>query len=280
MTRLYARFRIPRKHWKDSNQRDYYMLSALKTAWIVDYAENIWREAMLNQFSMQPLEPDEDMITALMNAKPAKQYDDSQARESLELKQSRLEALQTQFDEWIERHGDEHDRLHRKKHKTDDELNEYNTLHDERMELRERIKRQSKEITAQKAELNKITSKNQREIDKTHRRCLLKARKTLNTDNRLFNEPVRFHVRVHNVTKHLYDAPNAYPTVKPLQDAGTNIGIIWEDDNNTCIPITTFHGGGMLEKDNYVIDVIAETLDEPLMDDPFNGFENHIDDNE
>jgi len=256
------------------------MLSALKTAWIVDYAENIWREAMLNQFSMQPLEPDEDMITALMNAKPAKQDDDSQARESLELKQSRLEALQTQFDEWIEQHGDEHDRLHRKKHKTDDELNEYNALHDERMELRERIKRQSKEITAQKAELNKITSKNQREIDKTHRRCLLKARKTLNTDNRLFNEPVRFHVRVHNVTKHLYDAPNAYPTVKPLQDAGTNIGIIWEDDNNTCIPITTFHGVGMLEKDNYVIDVIAETLDEPLMDDPFNGFENHIDDNE
>lgn len=280
MTRLYARFRIPRKHWKDSNQRDDYMLSALKTAWIVDYAENIWREAMLDQFSMQPLEPDEDMITALMNAKPAKQDDDSQARELLKLKQSRLEALQTQFDEWIEQHGDEHDRLHRKKHKTDDELNEYNALHDERMELRERIKRQSKEITAQKAELNKIASKNQREIDKTHRRCLLKARKTLNTDNRLFNEPVRFHVRIHNVTKHLYDAPNAYPTVKPLQDAGTNIGIIWEDDNNTCIPITTFHGGGMLEKDNYVIDVIAETFDEPLMDDPFNGFENHIDDNE
>lgn len=55
MTRLYARFRIPRKHWKDSNQRDDYMLSALKTAWIVDYAENIWREAMLNQFSMQSL---------------------------------------------------------------------------------------------------------------------------------------------------------------------------------------------------------------------------------
>lgn len=256
------------------------MLSALKTAWIVDYAENIWREAMLNQFSMQSLEPDEDMITALLNAKPAKQDDDSQARESLELKQSRLEALQTQFDEWIEQHGNEHDRLQRKKHRTDDELNEYNALHDERMELRERIKRQSKEITVQKTELNKITSKNQREIDKTRRRCLLKARKTLNADNRLFNEPVRFHVRVHNVTKHLYDAPNAYPTVKPLQDAGTNIGIIWEDDNNTCIPITTFHGGGMLEKDNYVIDVIAETLDEPLMDDPFNGFENHIDDNE
>jgi hypothetical protein len=64
--------------------------------------------------------------------------------------------------------------------------------------------------------------------------------------------------------------------VKPLQDGATRTGIIWDDDNNACIPITTFRGGNMLGHD-YVIDILVESMDEPLKIDPFDNYETAFD---
>lgn len=274
MTRLYARFRIPVKKWRDSNQRLNPVVAGIRSSWIVDETEKTWRSAVKHQFNLEPIEPTDDDIRKHLKAAKIQPTESYQA--DLDRMQDRLTALQALLAEWDDKNKTELERLKRKKNKTDADASRLALLSSERNDLKDRVSRQSKSTTTARQSLHKILDKNNRENMKAWHRALLKARKDLNKDNRLFKDKVRFHVCIHNITKHLYDAPNAYPTVKPLEDAGTNTGILWLDDNNECIPLTTFQGGGMLERDNYVIDVIVETIDEPLMADPFTDFESHL----
>lgn len=274
MTRLYARFRIPVNKWRDSNQRLDPVVAGIRSSWIVDEMEKTWRAAVKDQFGLEPVEPTDEDVRAHM--KPAKLKDDSEQRADLERMEGRLAALQASLASWDDGNKRELERLKRRKDRSDADTARMDALMAERDGLKERVSRQSKAVTKARQALRKTADRNDRESMKAWKRARIKARRDLNEDSRLFKGQVRFHVRVHNVTKHLYDAPNAYPTVKPLEDAGTNTGILWLDDNNECIPLTTFRGGGMLERERYVIDVVVETVDEPLSDDPFEGFERHV----
>lgn len=265
------------KKWRDSNQRLDPIMAGMRSSWIVDEMEKTWRAAVKDQFGLEPVEPTDEDIRACL--KPAKLKDDGEQRADANRMQERLDALRALLSSWDDANRRELERLKRRKDRTAADDARLDALAAERNELKERVSRQSKAATKARQSLRKTTDRNDRESMKAWKRALIKARRDLNSGSRLFKDKVRFHVRIHNITKHLYDAPNAYPTVKPLEDAGTNTGILWLDDNNECIPLTTFRGGGMLERENYVIDVVVETVDEPLSDDPFDGFESHVNEN-
>lgn len=283
MTRLYARFEIPKNKWRDSNQRLDPVVSGLRSSWIVDYSEGIWRQALKAQYGMEPLEPDEKMIQEYLDRKPAKVIDTTDDDNDCTLQENRL----AQIEERLKEFDDNNKTLlaslkrrdkNRKNTLTPDEKKELDSLMSTRADIVDMKKRQQKGITALRQRIRKIRDKNDREALKARRRALIGARKELNKDRKLFPDgtQVRFHARIHNITKHYYDAPNAYPTVKPIEDAGTITGVMWEDDNNACIPLTTFRGESTLSRDNYVVDVIIETVDEPFEEDVFKDFENNL----
>lgn len=282
MTKLYARFEIPKDKWRDSNQRLNPVVAGLRSSWIIEHASNTWKQYVKAQFNIEPIEPDDELIKKNLNKSSIKtiSIDDEQAK--YELMQKRLNEIEDKLLAFDSEHKKRIDSLKRKdKTKTgltDDEHDELDALMNERIDINDSRTRQKRNLTALRQSIRKISDKNTREHEKAVKRAIIKARLVLNENRRLFNEPVRFHVRIHNISKHYYDAPNAYPTVKPIQDAGTQIGILWADDNNDYIPFTTFQGDTLLSRDNYVVDIICETFDEPLSEgsDIFKDFEKHV----
>lgn len=282
MTKLYARFEVPKNKWRDSNQRLNPVVAGLRSSWIIEHASSTWKQYVKKQFNIEPIEPDDELIGKYINEDTIKKasIDDEQAR--YDLMNKRLSEIEDKLKAFDSEHKKRIDSLKRKEKTktglTDDEHDELDALMNERNDITDSRTRQKRNLTALRQSIRKITDKNTREHDKAVKRAVIKSRLELNEKRRLFNEPVRFHVRIHNISKHYYDAPNAYPTVKPIQDAGTQIGILWADDNNDYIPFTTFQGDSMLSRDDYVVDIICETFDEPLLDssDIFKDFEKHL----
>jgi hypothetical protein len=114
----------------------------------------------------------------------------------------------------------------------------------------------------------KTHEKQDRRRSNADRKSYIKEKLALNEKRLLFPGIVRFDVRSNVITKHDFDAPNCWPTVKPLQDGGTDTCVLWHDDNNNFIKHTSFYGGGKVSKDKYVIDVIVTEL-ENSDHDPF-----------
>lgn len=133
-------------------------------------------------------------------------------------------------------------------------------LKTERKHIADSIAEQRHAISLLSATARKAEARDRRKAERERRKRLIRARLDLNRGRRVFSGPVCFHVRVHNISSHYFDSPNAWPTVKPIQDAATNTGIVWDDDNNSCIPITIFQGGEHLGHD-YVIDILVRELD-------------------
>lgn len=254
MSKLYVRFNVPKKYWLGSNLRLSPIMAARRSKWIMQHMTQYWLDAIKNQHNITPLTPSEADINSIIEKIMAKRQTKT-ARASLDpiinLAKLRLNQLKTSLKQA--------------------EISGNSNIIES---LKLKIEAQELTIKSLKTE-NSITDFIKADAT-TVRQARIMAVKQANGNNRLFNQPVRFHVRIHNISKHLYDSPNAWPTIKPLQDAGTNTGILWEDDNNSCVNLTTFQGAEMLSKDEYVIDVIVETVDEPLVDNVFKNFEQHI----
>lgn len=150
-------------------------------------------------------------------------------------------------------------------------------LKTERKHIAESIAEQRHALAMLSAKTRKAKASEQRKAERERRKRLIRARLDLNRDRRIFQGPVCFHVRVHNISSHYFDSPNAWPTVKPIQDAATNTGIVWDDDNNSCIPVTTFQGGEQLGHD-YVIDVLVVEIGTGSMMsmDPFSEYDDRF----
>lgn len=278
--RLYVRFSIPKKYWKSANQRLGHYDSARRSAWIAHNMMPIWEQAIKQQYSITPICPTEQQIQDEYNhvceEKEAKNTP-SEAKnvENVSVLTDRLKLLEQQFEGWKELNSRQLSRLKRLS-KTgrfkpmDKEL--YDRLEQQKSDYLERISRQKASIREHSKKQGKPKN-----VASSLEQALYKTKIVLNVKNRLFNSPVRFHARIHNISNHSYDAPNAYPTIKPLQDAGTRTGILWEDDNNSCIPMTTFQGGEMLSKNDYIIDIIVEDITEKCdIEHIFDDFEKHL----
>lgn len=306
MTKLYVRFEIPVKKWLSSNQRLNYMIAASKSSWIVSNMQETWKAAIEKQFNITPIIPDDETVSKyykqpkIVNEIKSTKNNSSDnenvklGEDALKAAETRLIILKNMLEQWKAlnekayiklkktyslKHNDNHidDSSLPENNGSEFEYAQYLRLKKEREELKDRVNRQSKNVTSIKKAVNKTLIKNITSNSKALKRAVIKATREVNADNRLFNEPVRFRVRIHNISKHYFDSPNSYPTIKPLQDAGTNTGILWEDDNNSCVQMVTFQGAEMLSKENYVVDIIVETLDEPLQGiTVFDNFEKHL----
>lgn len=308
MTKLYVRFEIPVKKWLSSNQRLNYMIAASKSSWIVSNMQETWKAAIEKQFNITPIIPDDETVSKyykrpkIVNEIKSTKNNSSDNEnvklgedgDALKAAETRLIILKNMLEQWKALNEKAYIKLkktyslkHNDSHINDSSLPENNggafeyaqylRLKKEREELKDRVNRQSKNVTSIKKAVNKTLIKNITSNSKALKRAVIKATREVNANNRLFNEPVRFRVRIHNISKHYFDSPNSYPTIKPLQDAGTNTGILWEDDNNSCVQMVTFQGAEMLSKENYVVDIIVETLDEPLQGiTVFDNFEKYL----
>lgn len=308
MTKLYVRFEIPVKKWLSSNQRLNYMIAASKSSWIVSNMQETWKAAIEKQFNITPIIPDDETVSKyykqpkIVNEIKSTKNNSSDNEnvklgedgDALKAAETRLIILKNMLEQWKAlnekayiklkktyslKHNDNHidDSSLPENNGSEFEYAQYLRLKKEREELKDRVNRQSKNVTSIKKAVNKTLIKNITSNSKALKRAVIKATREVNANNRLFNEPVRFRVRIHNISKHYFDSPNSYPTIKPLQDAGTNTGILWEDDNNSCVQMVTFQGAEMLSKENYVVDIIVETLDEPLQGiTVFDNFEKHL----
>lgn len=308
MTKLYVRFEIPVKKWLSSNQRLNYMIAASKSSWIVSNMQETWKAAIEKQFNITPIIPDDETVSKyykqpkIVNEIKSTKNNSSdnenvklgEDEDALKAAETRLIILKNMLEQWKAlnekayiklkktyslKHNDNHidDSSLPENNGSEFEYAQYLRLKKEREELKDRVNRQSKNVTSIKKAVNKTLIKNITSNSKALKRAVIKATREVNANNRLFNEPVRFRVRIHNISKHYFDSPNSYPTIKPLQDAGTNTGILWEDDNNSCVQMVTFQGAEMLSKENYVVDIIVETLDEPLQGiTVFDNFEKHL----
>lgn len=308
MTKLYVRFEIPVKKWLSSNQRLNYMIAASKSSWIVSNMQETWKAAIEKQFNITPIIPDDETVSKyykqpkIVNEIKSTKNNSSdnenvklgEDEDALKAAETRLIILKNMLEQWKAlnekayiklkktyslKHNDNHidDSSLPENNGSEFEYAQYLRLKKEREELKDRVNRQSKNVTSIKKAMNKTLIKNITSNSKALKRAVIKATREVNANNRLFNEPVRFRVRIHNISKHYFDSPNSYPTIKPLQDAGTNTGILWEDDNNSCVQMVTFQGAEMLSKENYVVDIIVETLDEPLQGiTVFDNFEKHL----
>lgn len=308
MTKLYVRFEIPVKKWLSSNQRLNYMIAASKSSWIVFNMQETWKAAIEKQFNITPIIPDDETVSKyykqpkIVNEIKSTKNNSSdnenvklgEDEDALKAAETRLIILKNMLEQWKAlnekayiklkktyslKYNDNHidDSSLPENNGSEFEYAQYLRLKKEREELKDRVNRQSKNVTSIKKAVNKTLIKNITSNSKALKRAVIKATREVNADNRLFNEPVRFRVRIHNISKHYFDSPNSYPTIKPLQDAGTNTGILWEDDNNSCVQMVTFQGAEMLSKENYVVDIIVETLDEPLQGiTVFDNFEKYL----
>lgn len=258
---LYARFIIPKKDFRNSNQRLNPVLSGMKSARIQAIAEPVWRDAVRSQFDgLEALEPDPSVMDDTDDGAPA----DSGYDPVLKKMERNLDGLLAARESWDSENGGSLSSL--KRHGG----GEYEELYRRRKHICDEIASQRHAMTVRRRDHRKEADREDRRRERERRKRLIRARLDLNRDRRVFSDPVAFHVMVHNISSHFFDSPNAWPTVKPIQDAATNTGIVWDDDNNDCIPVTTFRGGGRLGGD-YVIDIVVERMADMHGADPFAG---------
>lgn len=260
---LSVRFKVPKKRVKNANTSMNYIVSANKSAWLREFAEEVWQEAIKEQFGLEAEEPEIekievneetqeaiDRIEELKNEaeeadKELKAHEKGAVREAYILARRILRYPDKRTEEEIE--------------KSKKAIHEY----EERMKnLKALKKRRTTTLRNFRKIQNKEIQRALRKNDRENRKLYVKEKSLLNKDSQLFR---RCHVAitVHNITNRDFDSPNFFPTVKPIIDAGTDTGILWEDDNNNVIRSTVFLAGTNLNRDHYILDIdIYEDLND------------------
>lgn len=262
MKKLTLTFSIPKNRIKNANTPMNYIVSANKSAWIREYSEKIWVDAIKEQFGIIALEPD-------LNSLPTIEKSEELVAVLDRINKIEDEILET--NEILE-HCKKNNKIKEwkkelrvaKKEKNEDITTELeNKIYDHEQKisvLKAKIKRLKSLKSSVKSKNDKNIKKELRKINNAERKNYIDAKLNLNKNNRLF-ETCAVIVKISNITNREFDAPNFYPTVKPILDAGTDTGILWEDDNNSIIT------GGMLflkgnhqNRDSYIIEI--EVVDE------------------
>ena len=277
---LRVRFDIPKDKYKGSNTRDNDIVSRQKSSWLRSMGEQAWAIAVKNEFGVEAIEPVE-WATASKDLTPSEQKTraayDKQAgvvaalEDKIHTIEGSLEALKTVL-------------------KTS---SRDSTVHREASENKKALEEDLKKAKAQSRLESKLLTRCKHAFEAAHkkqdarrasadRKSYIAAKMKANAGRLVFPGTVKIAIQSNIVTAHDFDAPNCWPTVKPLQDGGTDSCVLWRDDNNAIIKETSFYGGGKASKDCYVIEmIITELSREPVDDhpgDPFNTV--HDDDND
>jgi hypothetical protein len=248
---LTCTFIVPVKKYKGSNTMSgNRFLAEAKTRWLRGYGETVWAEAIREQHGIVAVEPAPESY--VIERTPTQEETDVGAqlaeRKAIVDDRARLCAqLSGMKPRMTIRAGATHETIDLWKA----------DLRNANADLR--VAR--KAMTALQHEHDKLVKHNSGHAATMERKRYLKEKKRLNEGNLLFPGQVVVRVRSNVVTNHEFDAPNSWPAVKPLQDGGTDTCVLWHDDNNDFIVRTEFYGGHKASRDNYVIEMIAESVE-------------------
>lgn len=265
---LRIRFMIPRERYKGSNTNDVPVTSRRKSAWLRSYGERAWAAALEKEYGLVALEPG-SWITASTDLTPT----EARARDALDEQQRIVDALSSDVDNAARRLEGLKANVKKVRGECSRTSAAYTEVRADADDaeaalklLRKRMRLESKLLTRSRNAFKSAHGKQDRRRNSTNRKSYIKARMALNEDRLLFPGTVTLDVRSNIVTAHDFDAPNCWPTVKPLQDGGTDTCILWRDDNNKFIRRTSFYGGGIVSRDKYAIDMVVSSFDDSARD--------------
>lgn len=254
---LKVRFSIPKSRIKNANTPMNYIVSATKTVWIRKHSLPVWEEALLEQHNLKALEP-------VINDKVQPNKETQETTQIIEKLKEKIEEAKKELKNHEENNEEytklkkERGVLRRKKNKDlpkieklTEEIKKYD---DETERLKNIIKRRTQTWRNVRDKENPKIKKELRRVESQNNQKYIQEKIKINRFQHLFEECFIV-IRVHNITNRDFDAPNFYPTVKAIIDAGTDTGILWEDDNNNIIKSTIFLPGTNIDRDNYIFDI-------------------------
>ena len=264
---LMITFEIPKDKYKGSNTSQNDRLLRAKTTWLREQGCKAWTEAIKKEFGIEAIEPEDSSwkkTTTSLTPTEQKAYDTFSEQgaivDAIKLQMTAAEKAIQQGKEMKakeKRNSTEWKRISGK----------IKSLEANLKELKHKLRLESKLLTKTKNAWERTRSRqNARRATADHKEYL-KAKAKLNEDRLLFPGQVELLIQSNIVTGHDFDAPNCWPSVKPLQDGGTDTCLLWHDDNNKWIKRTTFYGGGK-DPDCYVIRMIVREWN-GNEDDPF-----------
>ena len=260
---LTVRFDVPREWYKGSNTRDNDRVSSRKSAWLRAHAEEAWLTALSTEWGITPIEPADDSWEKTDKSKLTPSEQD--ARDRLDSQQAIVDSLGEDLDSLDARIAAAKAEAAASKRGSAayaEAMDARRALEDEAKGLRQRKRLESKLLTRCKHRWEAVHSKQESRRSSVDRKAYLeaKAKANLLAGRMLFPGKARLTIRCCVPTAHVFDAPNCWPTVKPLQDGGTDSCVLWRDDNNEIIESTTFVGGGKSDNGAYVIEFVIEEV--------------------
>ena len=260
---LTVRFDVPREWYKGSNTRDNDRVSSRKSAWLRAHAEEAWLTALSTEWGITPIEPADDSWEKTDKSKLTPSEQDARDRlDSQQVVMDEVEASLSTVEECIAEAKTRLAGLKRGSTEYASVMADRRKLEDEAKGLRQRKRLESKLLTRCKHRWEAVHSKQESRRSSVDRKAYLeaKAKANLLAGRMLFPGKARLTIRCCVPTAHVFDAPNCWPTVKPLQDGGTDSCVLWRDDNNEIIESTTFVGGGKSDNGAYVIEFVIEEV--------------------
>jgi len=261
MTILRATFEIPKNKFKNANAPMGHVIAAQKSAWIKKYASEVWEKALKEQHNLVAIEPSEDQLPVFEISDAAKELTNS-----IKAVEEELQEIQKQQDEHntkLPEHKLNKAELRKLRNpKTDADIARKLVLEDLVAEydhttatLKADVARTKKKFSTIKSANSKTLAKEMRKVEGNKQKAYIKKKIEINEFQHLFKTAHAL-IICRNVTMHNNDAGNFQTSIKPIVDAGTETGILWEDDNNKILLTTTLTGGKMISKEYYVIELI------------------------
>lgn len=254
-----ATFVIPKARIKNANVPLNHIVASIKSAWIREYSEKVWAEAVQEAFGITAIEPNESDWKILSPSEEIQEHIDSLQKLSDELENAQLE--KEQHEKIAETHKEDK-KLLRQEKKNDpssdlvDELDEKISTYNHQSEiLKAKVKRAKTTLSVAKKKHSPEIKKELNKVTRSQRKLYIAKKLELNKDKQIFDKCAVI-VTVHNITNREFDAANFFPTVKPILDGATDSAIVWEDDNNSIIQGgVIFLPGTNLQRDNYVLEI-------------------------
>lgn len=263
---LRVRFVIPVKYYKGSNTNDVPAVSRSKSQWLRRYGEQVWSDAIRRDFGIVADEPDDWKKSSTAYSPSEQKTHDAFTDQDMivETASNLVKTLEA-----------DHENIRTTLHDVDKKSYEHAELkaqlasiEDDLKTAKRRLQIESKLLTKTRNAFKTAHSRQDSRRSRADRKSYIKEKSRLNEGKLLFPGRVTLDVRSNIITAHDFDAPNCWPSVKPLQDGGTDTCILWHDDNNNFITRTSFYGGGKEDSKNYVIDMIVRE-DDGDGSDPF-----------
>lgn len=256
---LKATFSVPRTKVKNANMALNHIVAAQKSAWIREYAEGVWAEAVKDQHGLVAKEPKQSDLPTYEVSEDTQKVLDHLEELDADLKTNDSErlyllGLQPTYKEWKATLRAAKKDATRKLEVLD--LEEKIADYDLRSAAQ---KAGVKRLRATKASVKRLSgkevAKELRKIEGAKRRSYISHKLALNSNEQLF-QTCAVLIRVSNITAHEFDAANFYPTVKPILDGATDSALVWPDDNNSVITGgILFLQGSQKSKTDYIFEI-------------------------